>query len=529
MRLSENKDHTWSWSTMDVVTSNWKDILIVAVYLLLVLYIGLRALSRDRSTIKGFFLAGQNLVWGLIGGSLFAANIGSSHFIGLAGIGASSGIAIGAFEWNVSVQRSLAGKNKSHMRVGFIMYGYLKLLPMFLMVIPGMISRTFYPDQVACVVPSECEKYCGAQSSCYPVAYPRLVVSLLPIGLQGVMLSTVCAAIISSLTSAFNSISALFTMNIYAWMRPKASENELMITARFFIITLLATTIVWIPIIETSLSEKLFEHTLLIKSCLTPPITALFILAVFSRRINEEGAFWGLTFGIMIGLFRLLPELIYRHRTCEDEKCLMPLCSMHYLYFSMPLLLVSLLSMLGISFFRDPIPDKHLHRLCWSLRKSREERIDLDRDRTWKRLPRFQATPAMFGDSKSYFWEGFQLYFGLEPHMNSKVAPAKTTKETNATRKRKYSDSLEDAKVSSSRESSIKMEVSKEKVGQGDTLEGADILAQGQLSAKMKASTETMEDKKGSDMLDRPYWKKVISSSGTILITLVVLGHIYFA
>ncbi|XP_005396427.1 PREDICTED: sodium/glucose cotransporter 1-like isoform X2 [Chinchilla lanigera] len=685
------------------------------------------ALSRDRSTIKGFFLADQNLVWGLIGTSLFAANTGSSHFIGLAGIGASSGIAIGAFEWNtvfmlfilgwifvpiymkagvatlpeylrkrfgsariqvlvsilfilidfltrilvevcygamfvkiawdmdvyqvtlvllvisgiytftgglaaaiytealhavamllgsivlmvyafrkvggykqlqhdyfyaipgetregnwtaqpecytpnpsafhifrgsisrefswpklifgattvslfygcadqVSVQRGLAGKSKPHMHVGFILYGYLKLLPMFLMVMPGMISRIFYPDQVACVVPSECQKYCGAQRSCSPIAYPKLVVSLLPTGLQGMMLSTVCAAIISSLTSAFNSISALFTMNIYAWMRPKASENELMITARFFIITLLATTIVWIPIIETAFSEKLFEYMLLIRSCLTPPITALFILAVFSKRVNEEGAFWGLIFGIIIGLCRLVPELMFIRRTCEDSKCPMPICRIHYFYFSMALLLVSLLSMLGISFFRAPIPDKHLHGLCWSLRKSQEKRVDLDRDRTWRRLPRFAATPAMFGDSKSYFWEAFQLFFGLEPQVKYKVTPGKATKEikategkTEATGKRKHSDTLEDAKVLASGEASIKMEVSKEKMEQGDTPEGADGLAQGKLSRVMKATKENMEDTKRTDMLEKPYWKKVISSSGTILITLLILGHMYFA
>uniref|UniRef100_A0A8C0WKU0 Uncharacterized protein n=1 Tax=Castor canadensis TaxID=51338 RepID=A0A8C0WKU0_CASCN len=128
----------------------------------------------------------------------------------------------------VSVQRFLAGKNMSHMKGGCLLYGYLMLLPMFLIVMPGMISRTLFPDEVACVVPSECQKYCGAETTCSLLAYPMLVTAVLPTGLQGLMVSTICAALMSSLTSAFNSASALFTMNIYLWMRPLATEMELM-------------------------------------------------------------------------------------------------------------------------------------------------------------------------------------------------------------------------------------------------------------------------------------------------------------
>ncbi|XP_010602190.1 sodium/glucose cotransporter 1 isoform X2 [Fukomys damarensis] len=705
MDLSGNHDHFWNWSATGLGTYTWKDTLVMSVYLLLVLYIGLRALSRDRSTVKGFFLADQNLPWWLTGTSLFAANIGSSHFMGLAGIGASSGIAIGAFEWNtifmlfilgwifvpiynkaevatlpeylrkrfgsvriqvfvsilsilidvitrilvevcygamfmkiawdvdvyqitllllviagiytitgglaaviytealhaivmlggsivlmsygktsegnwtakpecynprqdafhifrnlmsgdfswpklilgattislfygcadqVSVQRGLAGKSMSHMKVGILLYGYLKLLPMFLMVMPGMISRIFYPSEVACVVPSECKKYCGAQSSCSPVAYPRMVISLLPTSLRGMMLSTLCATILSSLTSAFNSVNSLFTMNIYAWMRPKASENELMITARFFSITLLATTIVWIPIMETRLSENLFEYMLLIKSCLTPPITALFTLAVFSKRVSEEGAFWGMTLGVMIGFLRLLPEFIYGHRTCADSKCHMSICSIHYLYFSASLLLVSLLSMLGISFFTCPIPERHLYRLCWSLRKSLEERIDLDRDRTWKRLPRFPATPAMFRDSQSCFWEAFQLFFGLEPKLNPEVAPGKASEEINATEemeatKKRECDCLKVTEVLVPGEASRKIEIRKEEMEQGGTSESIGILAEGEISRNMKATKEKKKNTERGDVSEKPCWGRAIYASATILITLLVFVHVYFA
>ncbi|XP_028641529.1 sodium/glucose cotransporter 1-like [Grammomys surdaster] len=132
----------------------------------------------------------------------------------------------------VSVQRFLAGKSRLHMESGCLLCGYLKLLPMFLMVMPGMISRILFPDQVACVVPSECEKFCGQVTGCSALAYPVLVLGVMPPGLQGFMLSTVCASLMSSLTCIFNSSSALFMLNIYTWIRPTATEKELMIAGR---------------------------------------------------------------------------------------------------------------------------------------------------------------------------------------------------------------------------------------------------------------------------------------------------------
>uniref|UniRef100_A0A8C6QW30 Sodium/glucose cotransporter 1-like n=1 Tax=Nannospalax galili TaxID=1026970 RepID=A0A8C6QW30_NANGA len=129
----------------------------------------------------------------------------------------------------VSVQRFLAGKSMLHMKGGCLFCGYLKLLPMFLMVMPGMISRILFSDQVACVVPPECQKFCDSQTGCSTLAYPVLVTKVMPSGLRGFMLSTVCASLMSSLTSVFNSSSALFTMNIYTWIQPLSTEKELMI------------------------------------------------------------------------------------------------------------------------------------------------------------------------------------------------------------------------------------------------------------------------------------------------------------
>ncbi|XP_070484270.1 sodium/glucose cotransporter 1-like isoform X7 [Equus przewalskii] len=260
----------------------------------------------------------------------------------------------------IFVQRCLAGKNMSHVKGGCLFCGYLKLLPMFSIVMPGMISRILYPDQVACVVPSECKKHCGTRTDCSPIAYPVLVVELLPDGVRGLMLSAISASLMSSLTSIFNSANTLFTMDIYTRIRPTATEKELMVTGRFFVIILLVVTIAWVPVTETAHSEELFEYMQAVMSYLTPPIAAIFLLAVFSKRVTEQGAFWGLTGGLLLGFFRMILEFIYGTWSCPaNNKCPLIICSLHYLYFAISLFLVSLLTMLAISLFTDPIPDKH--------------------------------------------------------------------------------------------------------------------------------------------------------------------------
>ncbi|KAK0131794.1 Sodium/glucose cotransporter 1 [Merluccius polli] len=281
----------------------------------------------------------------------------------------------------VIVQRCLSAKNMSHVKAGCILCGYLKLLPMFLMVFPGMISRILYPNEVACVVPAECEKYCEASVGCTNIAYPKLVVDLMPDGLRGLMLSVMLASLMSSLTSIFNSASTLFTMDIYTKVRSTASEKELMIVGRVFIVALIGVSVAWIPIIQSAQSGQLFDYIQSITSFLTPPIAAVFMLAIFCKRVNEAGAFYGLIIGLAIGLSRMIAEFSFGTGTCaEPTNCPTIICGVHYLYFSIILFCISCILIIGISLMTEPIADKHLYRLCWSLRDRTEERIDLEQD-----------------------------------------------------------------------------------------------------------------------------------------------------
>ncbi|ESP02211.1 hypothetical protein LOTGIDRAFT_93216, partial [Lottia gigantea] len=120
--------------------------------------------------------------------------------------------------WNwcadqVMVQRALAAKNMANAKAATILTGYLKFLPLFIIIFPGMISRVLYPEQVACADRDTCEQVCGNPAGCSNIAYPTLVLELAPIGLRGLLMAVMVAALMSSLTSIFNSAATVFTMD----------------------------------------------------------------------------------------------------------------------------------------------------------------------------------------------------------------------------------------------------------------------------------------------------------------------------
>uniref|UniRef100_A0A3Q3FL77 Sodium/glucose cotransporter 1 n=1 Tax=Kryptolebias marmoratus TaxID=37003 RepID=A0A3Q3FL77_KRYMA len=273
----------------------------------------------------------------------------------------------------VIVQRCLSAKNLSHVKGGCILCGYLKLLPMFLMVFPGMISRILYPNVVACVDPAECEHHCDASVGCTNIAYPKLVVDLMPNGLRGLMLSVMLASLMSSLTSIFNSASTLFTMDIYTKIRPRAKERELMIAGRVFILALIGVSIAWIPVVQSAQSGQLFDYIQSITSYLTPPVAAVFMLAIFCKRVNEPGAFFGLTIGLVIGLSRMITEFVYGTGSCNNPSdCPTIICGVHYLYFGMILFVVSCIIIVGVSLMTKPIDDKHDTPMTTSFKNEEE-------------------------------------------------------------------------------------------------------------------------------------------------------------
>ncbi|NWR82776.1 SC5A9 protein, partial [Furnarius figulus] len=278
----------------------------------------------------------------------------------------------------VIVQRSLSAKNLSHAKGGSVLGGYLKIFPMFFIVMPGMISRALYPDEVGCVDPDICKRICGAAVGCSNIAYPKLVIELMPDGLRGLMIAVMMAALMSSLTSIFNSSSTLFVIDIWQRIRRQASEQELMIVGRVFILILVVISILWIPIIQSANSGKLFDYIQSITSYLAPPITALFLLAIFCKRINEPGAFWGLMVGLAVGLVRMIMEFIYSTPSCgEEDRRPAVLKDLHYLYFALILCVLTAIVIVLISLCTPPVPEEKLACLTWWTRHRKVPAIGL--------------------------------------------------------------------------------------------------------------------------------------------------------
>ncbi|XP_075424555.1 sodium/glucose cotransporter 1-like [Ascaphus truei] len=366
----------------------------------------------------------------------------------------------------VIVQRCLSAKNMSHVKAGCILCGYLKLLPMFLMVFPGMISRILYTEEIACVVPSECKRYCYTEVGCTNIAYPKMVIDLMPDGLRGLMLSVMLASLMSSLTSIFNSASTLFTMDIYTRVRKQASEKELMIAGRVFILFLIGVSIAWVPILQSANSGQLFDYAQSITSYLGPPIAAVFFLAIFIKRVNEQGAFWGLIIGLLIGLSRMITEFAYGTGSCvKPSNCPKIICGVHYLYFAIILFTVSCIIVVAVSFMTKPIPDKHLHRLCWALRNSTEEREDLV-TYDWTNEGESEDESLYEEEKKQSCWrKSYNWFCGFD----DKKAPKLSEEEK-------------------------------------------------------KALEKTM-----TDTSERPLWRNVVNINGIILLAVAVFCHAYFA
>ncbi|MEO8193702.1 MAG: sodium:solute symporter [Gemmatimonadales bacterium] len=191
------------------------------------------------------------------------------------------------------VQRVLAARNIKEARRGTIFAGFLKILPVFIFVLPGIIAAALYQDIRE-----------GAADS----AYPLLVTRLLPTGLKGLVLAGMLAALMSSLASAFNSCSTLLTWDVYRKWRPDASEAQLVSVGRVTTVFLVFLGLAWIPFMKY-VSPQLYIYLQSIQAYIAPPIAACFLLGIVSKRLNGRGALAALWSGFVIGMARLILEL----------------------------------------------------------------------------------------------------------------------------------------------------------------------------------------------------------------------------
>ncbi|XP_039252114.2 sodium/glucose cotransporter 4-like [Styela clava] len=266
----------------------------------------------------------------------------------------------------VLVQRSLASKNLLHAKGGSVLAALLKITPLFLMVMPGMISRVLFADRVACVTPEACIEACDNAAGCTNIAYPILVLEIMPQGLRGLMIAAMLAALMSSLTSVFNSAATIVSMDLWKTMRKQATDIELMVVGRIFVVILAAVSILWIPVLSGLQSGKMMEYVQSISSFLAPPICSTYLLAILWTRTNEPGAFWGLAVGLVFGLTRMLIEFTLPAPTCGhiDGRPEI-LTKVPFLYFAMILFMISMFVSIFVSLVTPPPSKEQIPGLTW--------------------------------------------------------------------------------------------------------------------------------------------------------------------
>jgi SSS family solute:Na+ symporter len=206
---------------------------------------------------------------------------------------------VGIWYWctdQVIVQRVLTAKNIKEGRRGSIFGALLKLMPVFLFLIPGVVALGLkMQGKLDWDSPDE--------------AFPVLMSNLLPSGLRGLVAAGLLAALMSSLASVFNSCSTLFTLDIYKKLRPNKPEKELVKTGRIATFFVVGLGLIWIPII-TRLSDGLYEYLQNVQAYISPPIAAVFLLGIFYKRMNSQAALFTLVGGFVIGFGKLFLEIM---------------------------------------------------------------------------------------------------------------------------------------------------------------------------------------------------------------------------
>ncbi len=277
---------------------------------------------------------------------------------------------IGLWYWCTDqyiVQRVLGAQNEQDARRGSICAAALKLLPVFIFIIPGMIAfalaksgqnpvlqQTFF-DENGQIIRDNAQQ-----------AFPLLVAEVLPIGVRGIVVAGLLAALMSSLAGAFNASAALFTIDFYSKLRPQASEKQNVWVGRVATTVMVLIGLAWIPVIRGG--KGLYDYLQGIQSYLAPPIFVVFFLGVFSKRLNAKGCLWALIVGFALGLFRLAvdtPVKLIHNFSYAEGSFLWIVNNMYFQYYSLLIFLVCIGVMFVVSYMTEEPPYEKIKGLTY--------------------------------------------------------------------------------------------------------------------------------------------------------------------
>ncbi len=264
---------------------------------------------------------------------------------------------IGLWYWCTDqyiVQRALAAPNQTEARRGSIFAAFLKLFPVYLFIIPGLICFALaksgkIPELQSIMIGANGQVTKEAQG-----AFPLMVQYLLPPGLRGIVVAGLLSALMGSLAGVFNACSTLFTVDLYQKWKPRATQHDLVRTGRIATGIMVLIALAWIPVIKGA--SGLYNYLQAVQGYLAPPIFVVFFFGVFFKRLNAKGCLWAMVVGFVMGVFRMIVDTPVTLGLKGFENGYAPgsflwiVNNIYFQYFSVLIAIVSAVVMVGVSF-----------------------------------------------------------------------------------------------------------------------------------------------------------------------------------
>jgi SSS family solute:Na+ symporter len=256
---------------------------------------------------------------------------------------------LGIWYWctdQVIVQRVLSARDEGHAKAGTIFAGYLKVLPVFVLVLPGLIAYALYPQMFTLV---------DGKVTNGDIAYPMLIVNLLPVGLVGLMIAALLAALMGAMSSVFNSASTMVTLDFYKKFQPNANEAQLVLFGRIATGVMVLLGLLWVPFIQ-SMNNQLWLYLQSVQAYISPPIAVCFIFGILWPRLNGQGAITSLLVGFVLGAARFIYEVLDKSRHFNSPT-IRWMIDMNFLHYAILMFVVCTLVLIGVSMM-FPAPNR---------------------------------------------------------------------------------------------------------------------------------------------------------------------------
>jgi SSS family solute:Na+ symporter len=276
------------------------------------------------------------------------------------------------------VQRVLSASNLDNARRGTIFGGYLKVLPLFIFVIPGVIAYALSEQGRLTLETTD-------------QALPALIGVLLPVGVKGLVVAGLLAALMSSLSSVFNSCSTLITWDVFRKIRPESNERTLVVVGQVSTVALVGLGLAWIPMMKL-ISGGIYQYLQSVQAYISPPIAAVFLIGVFWRRVNSHGAIASLFTGLILGVARLTLEL---NKDSLDGGLLLLYADINFLHFAILLFVVCSVVLVLVSFMTPGQSDEQLAGLTFQTAEQRPAKAEaFDIPDSLEHMPDIATDPA---------------------------------------------------------------------------------------------------------------------------------------